>query len=317
MQNIKEKLKNRKIAVLYGGISNERDVSLRSGKNVFDAMISMGFDAVLIDTKDKSFISQLSDKKINIACIMLHGRGGEDGTIQGLLEIMGISYTGSKVLASSVAMNKVASKRIWDAVGVPTPKYRVIDPERNLNDQCEKIKKYFPFPLVVKAVSEGSSFGVSIIKKEADFYDAVKKTVDEFRDVFIEEYIKGKEVTTGILGTGNSAKALPVLELRPNSEFYDYKAKYTAGGTKFIIPAHLPKAVYNKVQRVALKAYKSLGCSGFARIDAIIDKDGVPYVHDANTIPGMTDLSDLPAQAKADGISYSDLVLHILASALE
>ena len=317
MQNTKEKLKNKKIAVLYGGVSNERDVSLRSGKNVFDAIISIGLDAILIDTKDRSFIAKLSDQKIDIACIMLHGRGGEDGSIQGLLEIMGIPYTGSKVLASSVAMNKVASKRIWDAVGVPTPKYKVIDNEMNLNDQCEKIQKYFPFPLVVKAVSEGSSFGVSIIKKEVQFYETVKKTVEEYEDVFVEEYIRGKEVTTGILGTGASAKALPVLELKPNSDFYDYKAKYTAGGTKFIIPAHLSKAVYNKTQRVALKAYKSLGCSGFARIDAIIDKDGVPYVHDANTIPGMTDLSDLPAQAKAEGISYEELVLYILASALE
>ena len=317
MQNTKEKLKNKKIAVLYGGISNERDVSLRSGKNVFDAIIAMGLNAVLVDTKDKDFISQLSDKKINIACIMLHGRGGEDGSIQGLLEITGIPYTGSKVLASSVAMNKVASKRIWDAVGVPTPKYKVIDPERDLSEQCEKMKKYFPFPLVVKPVSEGSSFGVSMIKKETELFETVKKTVEEFRDVFVEEFIKGKEVTTGILGTGAKAKALPVLELKPNSDFYDYKAKYTAGGTKFIIPAQLPKAVYSKVQRTALKAYKSLGCSGFARIDSIVDKDGVPYVHDANTIPGMTDLSDLPAQAKAEGISYEDLVLHILASALE
>ncbi|MEK7377044.1 MAG: D-alanine--D-alanine ligase [Candidatus Margulisiibacteriota bacterium] len=317
MTNIKEKLKNKKIAVLYGGVSNERDVSLRSGKNVFDAIVSMGLDAVLIDTKDKTFISRLSDKKIDIACIMLHGRGGEDGSIQGLLEIMGIPYTGSKVLASSAAMNKVASKRIWEAVGVPTPKYKVIDPELDLDEQCEKIKKYFPFPIVVKPVSEGSSFGVSIIKKEAEFFEAVKKTVKEYREVFVEEFIKGKEITTGILGTGAKAKALPVLELKPNSDFYDYKAKYTAGGAKFIIPARLPKAVYNRTQRAALKAYKSLGCGGFARIDAIIDKDGVAYAHDANTIPGMTDLSDLPAQAKAGGISYEELVLHILASALE
>ena len=317
MKNTLEKLKSKRIAVLCGGTSSEREVSLRSGKKVYEAIISLGLKSFMIDTADRAFIKELVDKGIDLACITLHGRGGEDGTIQGLLEIMGIPYTGSGVLASAQSMNKIAAKKIWESSQVPTPKYRRIDPESEIKPQCERLLKYFPLPLVVKPVSEGSSFGVSIIKDAGALFDAVDRTVKEYREVFVEEFIKGKEVTVGILGSGKQAKALPILELRPKGEFYDYSSKYTPGGTDFIIPARLPKAVYEKVQKTALKGYNSLGCRGFARLDVMVDRDGVPYLIDANTIPGMTDLSDLPAQANAQGISYEDLVLNILASALK
>ena len=307
----------KKIAVLCGGASSEREVSLRSGKKVHEAIASLGLKSFIIDTADRSFIKELAEKDIDLACIALHGRGGEDGTIQGLLEIMGIPYTGSGVLASAQAMNKISAKKIWEASRVPTPKYRRIDPDLEIKPQCERLLKYFPLPLVIKPVSEGSSFGVSIIKSADAVLDAVDRTVKKYREVFVEEFIKGKEVTVGILGSGPQAKALPVLELRPKGEFYDYESKYTPGGTDFIIPARLPRAVYAKVQKTALKAYNSLGCRGFARLDIMVDRDGTPYVIDANTIPGMTDLSDLPAQAKAEGISYEDLVLNILSSALK
>lgn len=309
------KFKNKKIAVLCGGVSGEREVSLRSGKRVFDSLVSQGLDAVMIDTKE-DFVQRLKQEKTELACIMLHGTYGEDGAIQGLLEVLGIPYTGSKVLASSLGMNKVASKRVWQSLGVPTPKYAVIDRYSDIDDQCRKIEKYFPFPLVVKPVSEGSSLGVTILKDPNGFANVVKETVQKHGNVFIEEFIEGVQITVGILGAGQELKALPVLELRPKTDFYDYNAKYTKGMTEFIIPAGLPKQVYLNSQRTALEAFKAIGCSGFARIDMIVDKDGVPYVHDANTIPGMTDLSDLPAQAAADGISYDELVLHILESAL-
>lgn len=310
-----EKLKNKKIAVLYGGTSGEREVSLRSGARVFDSLSSQGFNVRLIDTKE-DFIPVLKNEEIDIACIMLHGQGGEDGSIQGLLEILKIPYTGSKVLASALGMDKVASKRIWETTGVPTPKFVVVDPNSDIKEECRRIKKMFPFPLVIKPTAEGSSLGVSILKDDKRFDETLIETVEKFKNVFIEEYIEGVEVTVGILGSGNDLKALPVLELKPKTGFYDYGAKYTKGMTEFIIPARLPKLVYDRVSSTAIKAFKTIGCHGFSRIDIIVDSDGTPFVHDANTIPGMTDLSDLPAQAQAAGMTYDELVLHILKSAL-
>jgi len=297
-----------------GGRSGERDVSLRSGKNVLNSLRSQGFKAISLDA-DEKLIDNLKKNKIDIAYIMLHGKFGEDGTVQGLLEHFGIPYTGSKILASALAMNKVASKRIFLATGIPTPPYLPIDPDTDVKKQCEKIKRIFPFPLVVKPISEGSSLGVSIVREEEKLEKVLSETVEKFKDVFIEEYIKGKEVTVGILGTGDDLTALPILELKPKAEFYDYKAKYTAGGTDFILPAKLPKDLYKHTQEIALRAHRALFCYGVSRVDIIIGRDHTPYVHEVNTIPGMTDRSDLPAEAQCAGISFDELVLKILESA--
>lgn len=315
MRVLIEKFKNKKIAVLCGGVSGEREVSIRSGKRVFDSLISQGLDAVMIDTKE-DFIPRLKQEKVELACIMLHGTYGEDGAIQGLLEILGIPYTGSKVLASALGMNKIASKRVWESLDIPTPKYAAIDNTMDVEAKCRELEKIFPFPLVVKPSSEGSSLGVTILKEPVGFADVVRDTVQRYEEILVEEFISGTQITVGILESNKEFKALPVLELRPKTDFYDYNAKYTKGMTEFIIPAGLSRQVYLNSQDTALKAFRALGCRGFARIDMIVDKDGVPYVHDANTIPGMTDLSDLPAQAAADGMSYDELVLHILESAL-
>ncbi len=297
-----------------GGRSGEREVSLRSGKKVLDSLKAQGFHAIPIDP-DKKLIEKLKKNKIDIAYIMLHGKYGEDGTIQGLLEHFGIPYTGSKILASALAMNKVAAKRIFQAIGVPTPQYMTIDPEKSIKDQCGKIKRIFPFPLVVKPVSEGSSLGVTIVQDENKLEDVLSDTVRKFHDVFIEEFIKGKEVTVGILGKGKDVFALPILELKPKAQFYDFKAKYTAGGTEFILPARLPKDLYKHVQETAVRAHKALGCYGVSRVDIIVRGAHTPFVHEVNTIPGMTDVSDLPAEAKCAGISYDELVVKILESA--
>jgi len=297
-----------------GGRSGEREVSLRSGKNVLNSLRSQGFNVISLDA-DEKLIDNLKKNKIDVAYIMLHGKFGEDGTVQGLLEHFGIPYTGSKILASALAMNKVASKRIFLATGIPTPPYLPIDPNTDVKKQCEKIKRIFPFPLVVKPTSEGSSLGVSIVREEEKLEKVLSETVEKFKDVFIEEYIKGKEVTVGILGTGDGLTALPILELKPKAEFYDYKAKYTAGGTDFILPARLPKELYKHTQETALRAHRVLGCYGVSRVDIIIGKDHTPYVHEVNTIPGMTDRSDLPAEAQCAGISFDELVAKILESA--
>lgn len=298
-------IKNKKIAVLCGGRSGEREVSLRSGKRVFDSLKKQGFNVITLDLED-DLITTLKKKKIDLVYIALHGRFGEDGCVQGLLEIAQIPYTGSKVLASALAMNKLAAKRVFDATGIPTPRYFAI----------EKIKRTFPFPLVVKPVSEGSSLGVSIIKAEDDLERTLERTVREYKNVFVEEFIKGKEVTVGVIGRGEDLRALPVLELVPRKDFYDFEAKYTSGLTEFILPARLPKPLYEKVQATALAAHRALGCYGVSRVDLIVSSsDHVPYVTEVNSIPGMTEHSDLPAEAAHAGISFDELVVKILESA--
>lgn len=297
-----------------GGRSGERDVSLRSGKNVFDSLKRQGFNVIFMDIED-DMIPKLKKRKIDLVYIALHGRYGEDGVVQGMLEIANIPYTGSKVLASALAMNKLASKRIFNALKVPTPHYMAIDINSDVEKEAEKIKKQFTFPLILKPTSEGSSLGVSLIKNKESFLEILKTTVDEYKDVFVEEYIEGTEITVGVIGTWKDVQALPVLELVPHNEFYDFESKYTAGMTDFILPARLPENIYKKAQEIALAAHKALGCYGLCRVDMIVGKDNIPYVHDVNTIPGMTDQSDLPAQAKHAGISFDQLVLKILESA--
>ncbi len=308
-------MEDKRICVLMGGRSGERDVSLRSGKKVFDSLKKQGFNVISMDLED-DLISKLKKEKVDIVYIMLHGRFGEDGTVQGLLEMAKIPYTGSKVLASALAMNKLASKRVFDAMGIPTPRYLEIDCSSDIKKEAERIGKSFPFPLVLKPTSEGSSLGVTLIKKKEDALESIlEKSVAEFKDVFVEAYVKGKEVTVGILGRNSDVRALPILELVPKNEFYDFQAKYTAGMTEFVIPARLSKSLYRKTQEVALAAHRALGCYGVSRVDIIVGPDHVPYVHDVNTIPGMTDRSDLPAEAAHAGISFDELAVKILESA--
>lgn len=308
-------LKSKKICVLMGGRSGERSVSLRSGKRVLESLQKQGYDAISMDLED-DLIAALKKAKIDIVYIILHGRHGEDGTVQGLLEIAGIPYTGSKVLASALAMHKVAAKRIFEAVGVPTPRYLEIDGASDIAQSADWIRKDFPFPLVLKPVSEGSSLGVYLVKQRSELEPLLKETVAKYKDMFVEEYVKGREVTVGIIGKGKDVQALPILELVPKKEFYDFEAKYTEGMTEFILPARLPKPLYEKTQEIALSAHRALGCWGVSRVDIIVGPDHVPYVHEVNTLPGMTDRSDLPAQAAHAGISFDELVVKILESAL-
>ena len=307
-------MKSKRICVLMGGRSGEREVSLRSGKRVFGSLKKQGFDVISMDLED-DLISRLRKEKVDIVYIVLHGRFGEDGTVQGLLEMAKIPYTGSKVLASALAMNKLASKRVFDAVGIPTPRYLEVSASNHVKKEAERIRKVFPFPLVLKPTSEGSSLGVTLIREREKFDKILEKTVAEFKDVFVEEYVRGKEVTVGILGRNNDIQALPILELVPKNEFYDYHAKYTAGMTDFVLPARLSKPLYQRTQDIAREAHRALGCYGVSRVDIIVGNDHIPYVHDVNTIPGMTDRSDLPAEAAHAGISFDELVVRILESA--
>ncbi|MDR2733592.1 MAG: D-alanine--D-alanine ligase [Spirochaetota bacterium] len=304
-----------RVGVLCGGKSREREVSLRSGANVFAACKRLGLDAVQIDV-DNEIAFRLREEGVQLAYIALHGRYGEDGCIQGLLECMDIPYTGSGVLTSAIAMNKLSTKRFLAAEGIRQPPCVLIGQNRAAS--CTEAREHFGFPLVVKPTEEGSSIAVRIAHDADALFAAANEVAELYPQTIIEQYICGKEITTGILGTGCEAFALPVLGLEPmgGREFYDYEAKYTAGLTRFVLPAALPPMVYAHAQSLALRVHRLLGCRGLSRVDAIVDENGEVWIIEVNTLPGMTETSDIPAEAREAGIDFDALVERILESAL-
>ena len=303
--------KDIKIAVLCGGMSSEREVSLRSGKNVFEAIKRLGYtNAELIDV-DRNIAKVLVEKDVKVAFNALHGKYGEDGCIQGLLELLGIEYTGCGVFASSACMNKNNTKIILKEANLPLIKSVLVKTdEKNVKEKVKELK----YPLMLKPVSEGSSIGMYKVEKEEQLNELFRKTAEYKQDVLIEEYKVGICATVGVLEDGDKTFATEILELRPKNEWYDYESKYTKGMTEFILPAELSKEMTELVKENAVKAHKACGCKGVSRVDCLIVGD-IPYILEINTSPGMTDLSDLPAQANAMGISYDQLVGMLLNNA--
>jgi D-alanine-D-alanine ligase len=310
----RDALKTRTIGVLMGGLSGEREISLRSGRNCLRALRASGYRAVEIDAL-RDVGARLQEAGVEVAFLALHGRYGEDGTIQGLLEIMGIPYTGSGVLASALGMNKVAAKKVVAGSGLPTPDYCEIGADESAGSAAARIEALLRLPVMLKPEQEGSSLGVSKCKTSGQLEECLEAGRAEFGKVFAERFIPGIEITVGVIERGGRAEALPILELVPKNEFYDYEAKYTEGMTEFILPARLESTVYAEAQRVAIAVFEAIGCRGYARVDMMVDQDGVPWFVEVNTLPGMTELSDLPAQARAAGISYEELVETILLTA--
>ena len=300
-----------RIGVLCGGMSNEREVSLRSGKNVFEALLRLGYkNSILIDV-DENIAETLHEEGVEVAYNALHGKFGEDGCIQGLLELLGIEYTGCGVFSSSACMNKETTKNILkNFPDIPLIKSILINPDKNIKEQVETLT----FPVMIKPVSEGSSIGMYKVNTIDEFEEYYKKSAEIGQDVMVEEYIKGVSATVGVLDNNGETFATEILELRPKNEWYDYEAKYTKGMTEFILPAELSEEMTKKVKETSVKAYKACNCQGVSRVDFLIT-DEIPYVLEINTSPGMTDISDLPAQAGAMGISYDELVLMILNNA--
>lgn len=311
-----KEIRKKRIGVLLGGLSAEREVSLRSGKAVCKALKSIGCHVVAIDAKG-DFYAKLKEEKIEQVFIALHGGHGENGALQGMLEIMGIPYTGSGVLASSLAMDKVASKKIFLYHQIPVPPFSIIErsavsSQRSVKN-ASRITNYelrgkLGLPIVVKPSTEGSSVGVEIVKDARSYQKALKKAFAYGDIVLVEKYIKGQEVQIAILDD----KVLGGVEVRPSDEFYSYKAKYTAGLTQYIFPPELDKKTYRKAERAALAAHQALGCSGATRVDLIIDRSNNPYVLEVNTIPGMTETSLLPKIAKNAGLEFPELIRRIL-----
>ena len=296
-----------KIVVLKGGDSPEREISLMSGKAVEKALKKRGYDIISLDPSTKNFFKRLLSLRPTFVFIALHGGKGEDGSIQGFLDVLGIPYTGSGPLASALAMNKAFSKKLFISASLPTPEFILLD-KRRLNFIPNEGGSY---PIVVKPVSSGSTIGISIVKKKKELDNALKLAFSYDEEIILEEYIKGSEVTVSILGN-ERPQILPTIQILPKEGFYDYKAKYSPGACRHIIPPELPKIWVKRAEETALSAHKLLGCQGFSRTELIINSQGKPYLLDVNTIPGLTEISLFPESAKAFGISFEDLCVKLI-----
>ena len=296
-----------RIGVLAGGPSNERDISLRSGNAVHRALLGEGLDAILLDVKDAAH-QIIKNSRIDIAFIALHGRFGEDGTIQKMLEAADIPYTGSGVEASRLALDKIASKEAFLRHGIPVPKYIVSERGRFNIDEPDKLD----YPVVVKPQLEGSSIGLSIVSEKKLLKKAVDKAFQYGERIILEEYIRGRELTVGILDD----KALPVIEIVTKHHVYDYSAKYKDPDTQYLVPAPIDKGSCENARQLASAAHSALGCSSFSRVDMMMDGSNKIFVLEVNTIPGMTERSLLPKAAAATGLRFGELCVKILENAL-
>ncbi|MBI5144754.1 MAG: D-alanine--D-alanine ligase [Candidatus Omnitrophica bacterium] len=303
-----------KIGVLMGGPSTEREISFKSGKAVFAVLKEAGLDAVPIDieTDDKEKnISLIKSYHIDCAFLALHGRFGEDGTIQEILQGIRMPYTGSGVKASKLAMDKIASRKIFAQNNLPVPRYKLLAKDSYNPDYISE--NNFSLPAVIKPATHGSSIGLSIIEHKNDLTKAAELAFQFDERVIIEEYLKGREVTVGIL----DRQALPVIEIIPKKRFFDYEAKYTNGMTDYIAPAQLPDSIAKMIQAVALSADQLLDCYGCSRVDMILGENGIPYILEVNSIPGMTENSLLPKAARICGIDFTRLCLRLIELAYE
>lgn len=296
-----------RVAVLMGGTSAEREVSLDSGKAVLLGLLSHGIDAHGVDASPDN-IGELRNQGFDRAFVILHGRWGEDGVVQGALQAIELPYTGSGVLGSALAMDKVRSKQVWQALGLPTAKYRVLRNEQDLDGLVAELG----LPLFLKPACEGSSVGVGKVTNEDDLLDAFRKTAAVGDDVIAEKFIAGAELTVSILG----GVALPTIRMTTDHEFYDYEAKYHSDDTQYFCPAGLSDELEQKVRSLALSAFDALACDVWGRVDLMLDDAGEPLLLEVNTIPGMTSHSLVPMAAAATGICFDDLVLKVLEASL-
>ena len=303
-----------RVAVLFGGKSAERAVSLNTGAQVSRALEGLGFDVAPIDTGDDGFITALIGSGVDVAFICLHGRFGEDGTVQGLCELLELPYVGSGVLASALALEKVKSKQFFSLVGLPTPDYAVV--HRGRLYDLNALTSALGDKTVVKPANEGSSVGMTIVHQPSELAAAIEKAFEYDRDVLVERFVEGTEVTIAVIGN-DEVVALPTLEIVPEHEFYDYDSKYVPGMSSHIIPARVSEEARVECQRLAVAAHKTLGCRGMSRADTIVEEDGSVWLLEVNTIPGMTSTSLVPDAARAAGIEFPELCRMLVEFALE
>lgn len=308
-----------KVGVLYGGVSAEREVSLEwSGPKVLAALKRKGVDAHGFDTGTRT-LADLAAQGFERVFIALHGRGGEDGTIQGALELLGIPYTGSGVMASAIAMDKIYTKRIWQTHGLPTPRYAVVRREALATEagrvQLRELPDQLGLPLIVKPPHEGSTIGITKVEGYSEVRGAFELAAQYDEVVLAEEFIAGEELTCAVIERGGRPVALPVVRIVAPGGNYDYEHKYVSHDTQYLCPAGLPEVVEQQVRELSVRAFEAIGCVGWARADLMLARDGKPYLLEINTSPGMTDHSLVPIAARAAGIGYDDLVVEILSGA--
>lgn len=303
-----------KVALLSGGTSGEREISLASGKGAREALVEAGFEVNSFDPARKEDLKAIIDGEFDVAFLCLHGRKGEDGVIQGFLELIGLPYTGSGVWSSSLAIDKNNSKEYYRRAEIPTPESLLLvrGEEHSVSDIVEKVG----IDCVLKPATEGSSLGVFIAHTEQDMQNALDQVFEFDTQVIVEKYIQGTELTVAVLGNEDPF-ALPIIEIVPRSDSYDFDSKYAPGGSQHICPARLSDSVAAEVKELAVRAHKALGCSGVSRSDFILDENGVSWILETNTIPGMTGTSLLPDAAKAAGISFPELCTLLIKFALE
>ena len=298
-----------RVAVLMGGRSAERDISLKSGMAVLQALRSVGVDAHGLDAADADLARALADGGYARVFIALHGRGGEDGVVQGLLEVLGLPYTGSGVLASALAMDKLRTKQVWSSAGIPTPPFAPLPDE----EAVEAVKNTLRYPVIVKPAHEGSSIGITKVERADDLFAAWQVALRYDAEVFAEQWVSGQEFTAGVL----DAETLPLIRLETPNDFYDYDAKYQANTTRYLIPCGLEDAREQALKIQALAAFRAVGGSGWGRVDFMLDERGEPWFIEVNTIPGLTDHSLVPMAAKAIGLEFTGLVCRILDATFE
>jgi len=299
-----------RVGVLYGGRSAEREVSLMSGRGVHAALREAGVDAHLFDTGARG-LAELAEAGFDRVFIALHGRYGEDGTLQGALELLELPYTGSGPLASSLAMDKIMTKRMWQACGLPTPRFAVLAPDSDLAGAAAELG----LPMIVKPPHEGSTLGVVKVERREQLEQAYREAARYDAEVLAEQFIAGRELTVALLGTGRAARALPVIEIIAPNGNYDYEHKYVSSDTRYVCPAELDGGLAREILNLAREAYLALGCEGWGRADFMLDAQGRPWLLEMNTSPGMTGHSLVPMAARAAGMSYTELCVAILAEA--
>lgn len=305
-------MKQDKIVVVMGGTSTEAEVSRRTGKAVLKALQSKGYNAEGMELNPKTFASDIQKTGCAIVFNALHGKFGEDGLLQGTLEMLDIPYTGSGVLAAAVTMDKVAAKRVFLAEGISTPRSRTYYSFEMKRDLAAEIEQDFSLPVVVKAASQGSSIGVYIVEQKAELKQALSEAFKYNDEVLVEEFIRGRELTVAVWGNAESKEAFPIIEITTTSGRYDYQSKYTQGASAHLVPAPLSEAKTREVQELAVKTFEACGCCGVARVDMMLSEDEVPYVIEVNSVPGMTELSLVPDAGRAMGVEFPELCERIL-----
>lgn len=298
-----------KIAVLYGGVSKEREVSISSSKGIMEALKKNGHEVIGIDFHPER-LHDIIELDVDLVFIGLHGKFGEDGSIQGLLDMLNIPYVGSGVMASAVAMNKFKAKQLFEQVKIPVAKGKQfrITKETDMNQIVEEINETFTLPFVVKPNREGSTLGLTIVHNVSETKDAIKQAIKSDEYILVEQFIKGKELTVPVMGKMNEETALPIIEIIPKNDLYDYESKYAVGGSEHIIPARISEEATNKIKQYAVRAHQVLGCETYSRADFLLTDDGTPYILEVNTLPGMTPTSLFPDSAQTVNISYEEMI---------